>query len=338
MLGATPKARKGAPAKLGSVKEAPPAVAPAGNKVPAEEVWEVRPGGMLVQKRGGGLPDDEPSPNVKPVPTIRVKVKHAGVTHEIYISSEASFGELKKLVAAKTGLHPDDQKVLYKDKERDSKAFLDMAGVKDRSKLVVVEDPEAKARRLIEERRNGHLERAAKAVAAVTAEVNKLAPKVAALDASVRKGEKVAENDVVQVTELLMNELLKLDAVVADGDVKAQRRMQVKRVQKYVETLDAVAVKNAAIVRKSGERAAAKQQQQQQLPAQQQQPRRQQPPPPQPQYNHHQQPGAAGQTRWEMFDLLSSLPSTSSASSTTTVSSTASSGAPPTNRLDWMLF
>jgi len=86
MLGATPKARKGAPAKLGSVKEAPPAVAP------AEEVWEVRPGGMLVQKRGGGLPDDEPSPNVKPVPTIRVKVKHAGVTHEIYISSEASFG------------------------------------------------------------------------------------------------------------------------------------------------------------------------------------------------------------------------------------------------------
>jgi len=87
-------------------------------------------------------------------------------------------GELKKLVAAKTGLHPDDQKVLYKDKERDSKAFLDMAGVKDRSKVVVVEDPEARARRLIEERRNGHLEKAARAVAAVTAGVDKLAPKV----------------------------------------------------------------------------------------------------------------------------------------------------------------
>jgi hypothetical protein len=54
-----------------------------------------------------------------------------------------------------------------------------------------------------------------------------LVRQVAALDASVRKGEKVAENDVVQVTELLMNELLKLDAVVADGDVKAQRRLQV---------------------------------------------------------------------------------------------------------------
>jgi hypothetical protein len=53
-----------------------------------------------------------------------------------------------------------------------------MAGVKDRSKVVVVEDPEARARRLIEERRNGHLEKAARAVAAVTAEVDKLAPKV----------------------------------------------------------------------------------------------------------------------------------------------------------------
>ncbi|TVU12912.1 hypothetical protein EJB05_46579 [Eragrostis curvula] len=332
MLGATPKARKGAPAKLGSMKNPPvtAAVAPAaGGKVSAEEVWEVRPGGMLVQKRGGGSSDDEPSVNVKPVPTIRVKVKHAGVTHEIYISSEASFGELKKLVAAKTGLHPDDQKVLYKDKERDSKAFLDMAGVKDRSKVVVVEDPEAKARRLIEERRNGHLEKAAKAVAAVTAEVDKLAPKVASLDASVRKGEKVAENDVVQLTELLMNELLKLDAVVADGDVKTQRRMQVKRVQKYVEMLDAVTAKNAAIIRKSGEKL-AKQQQPRQQPRQ---------PQPQPQHNQYQQQQpAAGQTRWEMFDLLSSLPSTSSASSTTTVSSTASSGAPPANKHDWMLF
>ncbi|GJN01085.1 hypothetical protein PR202_ga18320 [Eleusine coracana subsp. coracana] len=336
MLGGT-KARKGAPAKLGSMKNPPvvavgggaPPAAAAGGKVSAEEVWEVRPGGMLVQKRGGAAADDEPSPNVKPVPTIRVKVKHAGVTHEIYISSEASFGELKKLVAAKTGLHPDDQKVLYKDKERDSKAFLDMAGVKDKSKVVVVEDPEARARRLIEERRNGHLEKAAKAVTMVTAEVDKLAPKVAALDASVRKGQKVAENDVVQVTELLMNELLKLDAVVADGDVKAQRRMQVKRVQKYVETLDAVMAKNAAIIHKlSGEKVAK------QPPAQprQQQPRQQQ------QSRQYQQQQQQPVTRWEMFDLLSSLPSTSSASSTTTVSSTASSGAPPANKLDWMLF
>jgi hypothetical protein len=156
---------------------------------------------------------------------------------------------------------------------------------------------------------------------------------VSVLEASVRKGDKVAEKDVATVTELLMNELLKLDAVVAGDDVKAQRRMQVKRVQKYVETLDAVMAKNAAIARKSGTKkqpeqapaAAARQQQQPQSQRHHQQPQQQQP---------------AQTTRWEMFDLLSSLPSTSSASSTTTASSTASSGGPPppTNRQDWMLF
>jgi hypothetical protein len=139
---------------------------------PAEEVWEVRPGGMLVQKRS---PDADPPPGGAPVPTIRVKVKlNDGVYHEIYINAQASFGELKKLVSEKTGLHPDDQKVVYRDRERDSKAFLDVAGVKDRSKMVVLEDPSAKARRLLEERRSSK----AKAVARVGLDVDKLASKV----------------------------------------------------------------------------------------------------------------------------------------------------------------
>lgn len=54
-----------------------------------EEVWEVRPGGMLVQKR---TPDSD-APVGAPVPAIRVKVKYAGVYHEVYISSQASFGK-----------------------------------------------------------------------------------------------------------------------------------------------------------------------------------------------------------------------------------------------------
>lgn len=33
---------------------------------------------------------------------------------------------------------------------------------------------------------------------------------------------------MLMLIELLMNELLKLDAVMADGDVKLQRRMQVQ--------------------------------------------------------------------------------------------------------------
>src|SRR5207253_2681337 len=89
-----------------------------------------------------------------------------------------SFGELKKLLSEKTGLHQDDQKVVYKDRERDSKAFLDMAGVKDRSKMVLLEDPAAKAKRLIEERRAAKADRAAKSVSRISLDVDKLASKV----------------------------------------------------------------------------------------------------------------------------------------------------------------
>ncbi len=77
--------------------------------------------------------------------------------------------------------------------------------------------------------------------------------------------------------------------------------MQVKRVQKYVETLDAIKLKNAA-----------------------------------PKWNHDQQineapppvrAAAAAPTHWEQFDLLSSMPSTSSAAT-----------AAPFPRFDWDLF
>nr|CAJ38401.1 BAG-domain protein 1 / regulator of cell death [Plantago major] len=43
-----------------------------------------------------------------------------------------------------------------------------------------------------------------------------------------------------------MNQLLRLDGIDADGDVKLQRKLQVTRVQKYVETLDVLKVKNSA--------------------------------------------------------------------------------------------
>lgn len=154
-------------ASFSPTKPSPPVV--------QEEVWEVRPSGMLVQKR---TPDSDPPPGGAPVPTIRVKVKFAGVTHEVYVNSQASFGELKKLMAEKTGRHPDDLKVVYKDKERDAKEFLDMVGVKDRSRVALLEDPEAQARRLIEERKNNKERKAALAVNRVSLQVDELAAKV----------------------------------------------------------------------------------------------------------------------------------------------------------------
>lgn len=50
--------------------------------------WEVRPCGMLVQKRD---PDADAS-GAAPVPTFRLKVKYGDSYHEIYISSQATFG------------------------------------------------------------------------------------------------------------------------------------------------------------------------------------------------------------------------------------------------------
>ena len=43
----------------------------------------------------------------------------------------------------------------------------------------------------------------------------------------ISKGATVAEKDVLNLIELLMNQLLKLDGIIADGDVKLQRKMQV---------------------------------------------------------------------------------------------------------------
>ena len=48
-----------------------------------------------------------------------------------------------------------------------------------------------------------------------------------ALESVISKGGRVAEKDIVNFIELLMNELIKLDGIVADGDVKLQRKMQV---------------------------------------------------------------------------------------------------------------
>ncbi|KAE8709703.1 BAG family molecular chaperone regulator 3 [Hibiscus syriacus] len=208
-----------------------------GGGEPVAQDWELRPGGMLVQKESGR--------NSVPPPTIRVRVKYRSIYHEINISSQATFGELKKMLTGPTGLHHQDQKLLYKDKERDSNAFLDMAGVKDKSKLVLIEDPISQEKRILETRKNAKMEKASKSISEISLEVDRLASQVSTLETIIYKGGKVAEKYVISLIEQLMNQLLKLDGIMADGDVKLQRKMQVRRVQKYVETLDMLKIKTA---------------------------------------------------------------------------------------------
>ncbi|KAL6541786.1 BAG molecular chaperone regulator 3 [Orobanche gracilis] len=204
-----------------------------------EKEWELRPGGMLVQTR-----TDTDHDRVPP-PTIRVRVKYGSIYHEIRISSQATFGELKKMLSGPTGLHHQDQRLFYRDKERDSKTFLDTAGVKDKSKIVLQEDPISQEKRFLEMRKNAKMEKAAVSISEISFEVDRLAAQVSSLESVISKGGKVAEKDIVNLLDSLMKHLLKLDGIIADGDVKLQRKMQVTRVQKYVETLDMLKRKNS---------------------------------------------------------------------------------------------
>ncbi|XP_074583427.1 BAG family molecular chaperone regulator 1-like [Curcuma longa] len=284
--------------------------------------WEVRPGGMLVQTRGADA--------CPPVPTIRVKVKHGAARHEIYIGAQASFGELKKALSAKTGLHPLDMKLSYKNRERPSTAFLDSAGVKDKSKLLLEEDPAARAKRLLDMHKADKAEKTAKSISAISLEVDRLGSKVSEMEAMVNQNRKVVDKDVTDLIASLMNELVKLDSIVADGDVNVQRRLQIKMTQKYVETLDFIKLKNTKLSKHHPQSNQMLQKRDLQQPHN-----------PFPQQNQQQQKQETAEFQqqtqlpvvmtmnWETFDSLFT-PSTSS--STTTASSTPHSG------FDWEQF
>lgn len=198
------------------------------------EEWEIRPGGMLVQKRTTA---DSNHYSV-PVSNIKVRVKYGSSCHEISISSQASFGELKKMLAEHTGVHPLDQKLIFKKKERNSKAYLDVAGVKDGSKIVLIEDITSRERRCLEMLKSAKIEKGSKSLQQVSSEVDQFGDKVTSLETTTYKGGKVAEKDVDGLTEILMAKLVALDGIFVEGDLKLQKRMQERKVQQYIEALD----------------------------------------------------------------------------------------------------
>ncbi|XP_042507444.1 BAG family molecular chaperone regulator 2-like [Macadamia integrifolia] len=208
-----------------------------------EEVeWEMRPGGMLVQKRC----ENEKSKSSS-APILRLRISYGALRYEISINSQSTFGELKKLLAAETGLQPAEQRLLYRGKERENGEYLDMSGVKDRSKLVLVEDPASTEKRFLEMRRNAKIQSARCAISDVALEVDKLDDQVSAIEKSIANGNKVPEVQITTLIEMLMRQAIKLDSIPAEGDVSAQKNLQGKRVQKCVESLDVLKVSNARI-------------------------------------------------------------------------------------------
>ncbi|WVZ11247.1 hypothetical protein V8G54_015777 [Vigna mungo] len=195
--------------------------------------WELRPGGMVVQKRNSDVNQNFTSKSI-----IKVRVKYGSSYHHIQISSHASFGELKKILTEPTGLHVQDQKLIYKNKERDSKSYLDVERVKDGSKLVLLVDIESRERRILEKLKVIKKEKTSKSLTEIKLEVDKLCKKVAALEADDSTGGIITELDVETMTENLMRTLIALDEIYVEDELKLQRRELVRRVQKHIETLD----------------------------------------------------------------------------------------------------
>ncbi|KAM3242009.1 hypothetical protein ACQJBY_054615 [Aegilops geniculata] len=104
--------------------------------------WEVRPGGMLVQKRDGGRAEE----------VIMVRVSTGFSWHDVSIGATRTFGELKVMLSMVTGLEPREQRLLFKGKEREDTDHLHMVGVRDKDKVLLLEDPALKDMKLREAR------------------------------------------------------------------------------------------------------------------------------------------------------------------------------------------
>nr|GEU61603.1 BAG family molecular chaperone regulator 1-like [Tanacetum cinerariifolium] len=96
-------------------------------------------------------------------------------------------GELKKVLVKTTLLNLLYQKIVYKDKERDSKAYLDVAGVKDGSRMVLFDDIMSREKRLVENLKTMKIEKAKTKIVSITSEIDKLAKQVAEGDVKLRR-------------------------------------------------------------------------------------------------------------------------------------------------------
>ncbi|KAK9225610.1 hypothetical protein WN943_010652 [Citrus x changshan-huyou] len=101
--------------------------------------WELRPGGMLVQKRESGCEGEG---------SITIRVSTVSKWHDISIEATSTFGELKMILSMVSGLEPREQRLLFKGKEREDNEFLHMVGVRDKDKVLLLEDPAIKEMKL----------------------------------------------------------------------------------------------------------------------------------------------------------------------------------------------
>jgi hypothetical protein len=85
------------------------------------------------------------------------------------------------MLTESTGLHAEEQKLIFKKKERDSKSYLDVERVTDGSELVLLEDIQSRERRILDKLKIANKEKTSKSLMEINQEVEKLAKKVSNL-------------------------------------------------------------------------------------------------------------------------------------------------------------
>ncbi|KAK4282298.1 hypothetical protein QN277_013694 [Acacia crassicarpa] len=127
--------------KLGHAGKAQPPPPQKDCRAVSDIKWELRPGGMLVQKRDAGRDGGDG------IITIRVStVSHC---HDISVQPTSTFGELKIILSLATSLEPSEQRLLFRGKERDDEEHLHMVGVRDKDKVLLLQDPAIKEKKLL---------------------------------------------------------------------------------------------------------------------------------------------------------------------------------------------
>ncbi|XP_073152193.1 uncharacterized protein [Henckelia pumila] len=199
---------------------------------------------------GNGETNGEIGPGLGPdhIPTmINIKVSHGDNGCEVSVPFDSSFGHLKSVAVQKMGLKSELLKLLFRGIEKADDDNLQTAGVKNNSKVSLVDDLSSGQKIPEEVKETSAISTGVAAVAEVREEVDKLLEKVSALKVVVDSGTKVDVKDILYLTEMLMRQLLKLDGIEAEGEGKVQRKQEVRRVQSLVDTMDILKSKNSSI-------------------------------------------------------------------------------------------
>lgn len=202
--------------------------------------------------------DDGGSNNI-----IKIKVSYGSDWLDLTVPSHITFGDLKKVIAEKIGLEPNVQRLFFRGIEKEDQVHLEMAGLKNNSKLLLKENSasnvkaeEVSARNdKMEEVKETQISKGSELVAEVKEDVDKLAQQLGALKKIICEGHKVLQKDLIFIVEMLERQLLKLDGIKAEGEGKVQRKMEVQRVQSLLDTADELKTRNLGPKAKSSDNA-----------------------------------------------------------------------------------